>query len=85
MVHRGIKFSVTFKGDYLRNGQNRVYPMVMWPLSGALLIQRPKQPQVATSLANAGYYPTVATFSPGVPDFDYSTREGYPIVMPPTR
>ena len=38
-----------------------------------------------TSLANAGHYPTVATFSPGVPDFGYSTREGYPILMPPTR
>ena len=44
-----------------------------------------KQPQDATSLANAGHYPTVATFSPGVPDFGYSTREGYPILMPPTR
>ena len=59
--------------------------MVMWASSGTLLIQRPKQPQDATSLDNAGQYPTVATFSPGVPDFGYSTREGYPILMPPTR
>ena len=47
--------------------------------------QRPKQPQDATSLANAGHYPTLVTFSPGVPDFGYSTCEGYPILMPPTR
>ena len=59
--------------------------MVMWPLSGTLLIQRPKQPQDATSLANAGHYPTVATFLPSAPDFGYySTREGYPIIMPST-
>ena len=59
--------------------------MIMWLLSGTYLIQRPKQPQDVTSFANAGHYTTVATFSPDVPDFGYSTRKGYPILMPPTR
>ena len=74
-----LKIVNSYKGLDKKNGQNRVYPMVMWPLSDTLLIQRPKQPQ------DASHYPTLATFSSGVPNFDYSTREGYPIIMPPTR